>query len=126
VGSGTRWIYRIVDWHGLSSGVRTFPGYELFQYADNDGTHHTVDSADVNEYLREIANQDFTVKDFRTWAGSVLAWAMLREFEVFESETQAKKNVAEAIKAVASRPGNTPAVCLQGRSARLSKLCLQN
>ncbi|MDQ2835348.1 MAG: DNA topoisomerase IB [Acidobacteriota bacterium] len=87
------------------------PGYELFQYVDSDGSHHTVDSADVNDYLREITGQYFTAKDFRTWAGTVLACMMLQEFEAFESETQAKKNVVEAIKSVAARLGNTPSVC---------------
>jgi DNA topoisomerase I len=87
------------------------PGYELFQYVDRDGEHHSIDSSDVNSYLREITNQDFTAKDFRTWAGSVLACAMLRQFEVFESQTQAKKNVVQAIKDVAGRLGNTPSVC---------------
>jgi DNA topoisomerase-1 len=56
-------------------------------------------------------NQDFTAKDFRTWAGTVLACTMLREFEAFESETQAKKNVVQTIKAVAARLGNTPSIC---------------
>jgi DNA topoisomerase I len=87
------------------------PGYELFQYVDEEGTPHTVDSADVNDYLREISQQDFTAKDFRTWAGSVLAYTALRELEPFESASQAKKNVVETIKAVAERLGNTPSVC---------------
>jgi DNA topoisomerase I len=88
------------------------PGYELFQYVDDeDGSAHTVDSADVNDYLREITNQQFTAKDFRTWAGTVLACLELQEFEAFESESQAKKNVVQAIAAVAERLGNTPAVC---------------
>lgn len=87
------------------------PGYELFQYVDSDGAHHTVDSADVNEYLRDTTDQHFTAKDFRTWAGTVLACTMLDELEAFESETQAKKNVVEVIKAVAARLGNTPSVC---------------
>jgi DNA topoisomerase-1 len=87
------------------------PGYELFQYVDDDGSHHSVDASDVNDYLREITGQQFTAKDFRTWAGTVLACAMLREFETFDSQTQAKKNVVEAIKAVSERLGNTPAVC---------------
>jgi DNA topoisomerase-1 len=87
------------------------PGYELFQYVDKDGTRHSVDSADVNEYLREISGQEFTAKDFRTWAGSVLACEMLWELEKFESETEAKKNVVKAIKQVAARLGNTPSVC---------------
>lgn len=87
------------------------PGYELFQYVDGDGEPHNIGSADVNEYLREVSSQEFTAKDFRTWAGTVLACMMLREFEAFESETQATKNVVEAIKAVAQRLGNTPSVC---------------
>lgn len=87
------------------------PGYELFQYVEKDGTHRSVDSADVNEYLREISNQDFTAKDFRTWAGTVLACMMLREFEAFGSETEAKRNVVQAIKQVAQKLGNTPSVC---------------
>jgi DNA topoisomerase I len=87
------------------------PGYELFQYVDGDGEPHNIDSADVNEYLREISSEDLTAKDFRTWAGTVLASAMLREFGAFESEMQAKRNVTEAIKAVAQRLGNTPSVC---------------
>jgi len=87
------------------------PGYELFQYVEADGDPHSIDSSDVNEYLREVSNQDFTAKDFRTWAGTLLACTSLREFEVFESETQAKKNIVAAIKCVASQLGNTPAVC---------------
>jgi DNA topoisomerase-1 len=87
------------------------PGYELFQYLDEDGSHHSVDSADVNDYLRKITCQNFTAKDFRTWAGSVLACTVLREFETFASETEAKRNVVRAIESVASRLGNTPSVC---------------
>lgn len=87
------------------------PGYELFQYVDEDGTRHLVDSSDVNDYLREITGQHFTAKDFRTWAGTVLACDLLRELGPFESATQAKKNVVEAIKKVAAKLGNTPAVC---------------
>ena len=87
------------------------PGYELFEYLDESGETHKIDSSDVNDYLREISGQDFTAKDFRTWVGTVLACVALREFEEFTSETQAKKNVVEAIKAVAQRLGNTPAVC---------------
>lgn len=87
------------------------PGYELFQYMDSDGEPQTIDSADVNEYIREISHQDFTAKDFRTWAGTVLALVALQEFESFESETQAKKNIVQAIKDVAMNLGNTPSVC---------------
>ncbi|HEX5236777.1 MAG TPA: DNA topoisomerase IB [Silvibacterium sp.] len=86
------------------------PGYELFQYEDSEG-HHSIDSADVNEYLKEISGQDFTAKDFRTWAGTVLACTALRELAVFDSEAQAKKNIVQAIDSVAERLGNTRAVC---------------
>ncbi len=87
------------------------PGYELFEYRDKSGESHKVDSADVNDYLREISGENFTAKDFRTWAGTVLASMALREFQESASETQAKRNVVEAIKSVALRLGNTPAVC---------------
>jgi DNA topoisomerase-1 len=90
---------------------RDIPGQELFQYFDDAGERRDVGSGDVNEYLREITGQDFTAKDFRTWAGTVLAAWALREFEVFDSETQAKRNVVQAIERVAERLGNTPAVC---------------
>lgn len=87
------------------------PGFELFQYVDKDGTNHSVDSADVNEYLREVSGQEFTAKDFRTWAGSVMTCVALRESEIAASETAAKRNVVQAIKQVAARLGNTPSVC---------------
>jgi DNA topoisomerase-1 len=87
------------------------PGYELFQYLDNEGEPRTIDSADVNEYLREVGSEDFTAKDFRTWAGTVLTCMMLRELEAFQSETEAKKNVVQVIKEVAKRLGNTPSGC---------------
>lgn len=78
---------------------------------DDSGNRQTIDSADVNEYLREIVNQDFTAKDFRTWAGTVLAMITLREFGPFNSEVQVKKNIVRAIEVVAERLGNTPAIC---------------
>ncbi len=87
------------------------PGYELFQFLDDEGNHHSIDSHDVNEYLREITGEHFTAKDFRTWAGSVLAGEMLRQIGPFTTATQAKKNVVQAITEVAARLGNTPSVC---------------
>src|ERR1700744_2555872 len=78
----------------LARIVRRFqdlPGYELFQYLDEEETPHTIDSADVNDYLREVSGEDFTAKDFRTWAGTVLASMALREFEKAESEAEAKR-----------------------------------
>ena len=87
------------------------PGYELFQYVDDQGERQTVDSADVNEYLREVSAQDFTAKDFRTWAGTVLAALALQEFETFDSQTQCRKNIVRAVEGVARQLGNTPAIC---------------
>ena len=87
------------------------PGYELFQYVDGEGEHHTIDSADVNDYLREATEQYFTAKDFRTWTGTVLACMKLHELDMFESESEAKKNVVEIVKSVAAKLGNTPSVC---------------
>ena len=87
------------------------PGHELFQYLDEEGQSHTVDSADVNDYLREISGQDFTAKDFRTWGGTVYAVRVLRELDEFGSETQAKKNIMQASKFAAKQLGNTPTIC---------------
>jgi DNA topoisomerase-1 len=87
------------------------PGQELFQYRDDEGQRRTVDSADVNAYLRQVTGQDFTSKDFRTWSGTVLAVRALQTCGAGESAAQAKKAVVEAIKAVATQLGNTPAIC---------------
>jgi DNA topoisomerase-1 len=70
-----------------------------------------VDSDDVNAYLRAISGQDLTAKDFRTWAGTVLCAVALREVEACDSEAEAKRNVAQVVKAVSGQLGNTPAVC---------------
>lgn len=90
---------------------RDLPGYELFQYVDETGERRTVSSEDVNAYLRAIAGEDYTAKDFRTWAGTMLAALALREFEQFHSQAQAKKHMVRVVEAVASRLGNTPAIC---------------
>jgi DNA topoisomerase-1 len=86
------------------------PGQDLFQYLDEDGEVRSIGSADVNDYLREITGRDFTAKDFRTWAGTVLAAWALKEFEDVDSHAQAKRNVVRAIEHVAEELGNTPAV----------------
>lgn len=87
------------------------PGQELFQYVDDRGRNRDVTSTDVNQYLREITGGDFTAKDFRTWAGTVLAAMALREVEKFDTKAQAKKNIVRAIENVAERLGNTPSIC---------------
>jgi DNA topoisomerase-1 len=91
--------------------LQELPGQEMFQYLDADGRLHTVSSCDVNEYLREISGLDLTAKDFRTWAGTLLAFLALQECEACACDTEAKKHVTQAIKRVAERLGNTPAVC---------------
>lgn len=90
---------------------REVPGYDLFQYYDEGGERHRVASGDVNDYLREATGLDFTAKDFRTWGGSVLAAATLRDLGPCEDENEAATNVTEAIRAVSEHLGNTPAVC---------------
>lgn len=92
---------------------RDIPGYDLFQYVDDEGNRQAVGSADVNEYLREISGADFTAKDFRTWAGTLYAVTSLLECGWCEDEKEAKSRVAESIKLVAERLGNTPAICRQ-------------
>jgi DNA topoisomerase I len=87
------------------------PGQQLFQYIDDDGTRQAIDSDDVNAYLKDISGANYTAKDFRTWAGTKLAAAALAEFEAFDSETAAKKNVMAAIERVAARLGNTTTIC---------------
>ena len=111
--SGVRHDVRLKD-RRLATVVRRcreIPGQELFQYIDDDGERHAVTSGDVNAYLRAIAGEDFTAKDFRTWAGTVLATLALQEFERFDSVAEAKRNIVRAVERVAERLGNTPAVC---------------
>lgn len=95
----------------IVKSCQDLPGQELFQYIDEDGKRQDVHSNDVNDYLREISGEDFTAKDFRTWAGTVLGAMALQEFQQFDSQAQAKKNIVKAIEAVATRLGNTPSVC---------------
>ena len=85
------------------------PGYALFEYQDSDGKVCRIDSADVNRYIREIAGDEFTAKDFRTWAGTVLAARELHDAGPAANDTEAKKKVADAVKRVAKSLGNRPA-----------------
>ena len=86
------------------------PGHDLFQYIDEDGARHTIGSADINEYLRDISSADFSAKDYRTWAGSVYAMAVLRQL-VCESAADTHRHVVATVKEVATLLRNTPAVC---------------
>jgi DNA topoisomerase-1 len=95
----------------IVSKCQDLPGQDLFQYVSDDGEVRSVTSQDVNDYLREITNKNFTAKDFRTWAGTVLAAIALAAQSEFETKKQAKANLKTAICAVARLLGNTPAVC---------------
>jgi DNA topoisomerase I len=87
------------------------PGQELFQYVDENGAQQKIRSDDVNAYLRKIAGEEFSAKDFRTWAGTVLAAIALAQFERCDTKARAKRNLVAAIEQVAQRLGNTPTVC---------------
>ncbi|MDB5508706.1 MAG: topoisomerase [Hyphomicrobiales bacterium] len=111
--SGKNWKLKVRDRRiaRVVKQCQDLPGQNLFQYLDEDGERQAVTSADVNEYLREISGAQITAKDFRTWAGTVLAAIALSEFEAVDSAALAKKNVKAAIERVAARLGNTPTIC---------------
>ena len=92
-------------------GMQDLPGYELFQYLDESGQNRRIESTDVNAYLKEIAGDEFTSKDFRTWAGTLHASEALRRTPPPASGAEAKRNIATAVEQVAKALGNTKAVC---------------
>jgi DNA topoisomerase-1 len=95
----------------LVKRCRDLPGHELFQYLDDEEQPHAIDSADVNDYLREIAGEEFTATDFRTWAGTMLAATTLIQIGPSRSVHASKQRTVAAVKVVAERLGNTVAVC---------------
>lgn len=95
----------------LVKKCKEVPGQELFQYYDDDGKHHSIGSSDINAYLKEITQEDFTAKDFRVWSGSVHALCNFLEDAAPENATQCKKKVIEVLDSVAQKLGNTRAVC---------------
>ena len=111
--SGKTWNLQIKDRRiaKVVKACQDLPGQHLFQFVDAEGARHDITSADVNAYLHEITGEDVTAKDFRTWAGTVLASIALREFEKVDSAAAMKKNVKAAIEHVAGRLGNTPTIC---------------
>jgi len=90
---------------------RDLPGYELFEYLDDLAEVQRIDSADVNDYLREIAGSEFSAKDFRTWGGTVMALVELSQSEPSTSPARNRSKILRAIEVVADELGNTPAVC---------------
>ena len=111
--TGKIWSLAISD-RRIARIVRScqeLPGQHLFQYETENGGTREVTSEEVNTYLREITGADISAKDFRTWAGTVMAAVALSEFEAVDSEAAAKRNVRSAIESVAARLGNTPTIC---------------
>lgn len=90
---------------------KEIPGQELFQYYDDDGRRHSIGSADVNNYLRGITEEDFTAKDFRCWAGSVSALHEFQQADKPQSESESKRKIVEVLDGVSSKLGNTRTVC---------------
>ena len=111
--SGKQWSLRVRDRRiaKIIKACQELPGQELLQYVDEAGNCRDVTSTDVNEYLKEITGKNITAKDFRTWAGTVLAAMALNELESFDSAAQAKRNLRAAIEKVAGKLGNTPTIC---------------
>ncbi|MFG3598278.1 DNA topoisomerase IB [Bradyrhizobium sp. RDI18] len=110
---GKQWSLHVRD-RRLAKIIRAcqeLPGQELLQYIDEQGNCQDVTSTDVNEYLKAITGKDITAKDFRTWAGTVLAAMALSELESLDSAAQAKRNLCSAIEKVSARLGNTPTIC---------------
>ena len=111
--SGKQWSLRVKDQRiaKIIKACQELPGQELLQYLNEEGNPQDVTSSDVNAYLKEITGREITAKDFRTWAGTVLAAMALREMQTFDSAAQAKRNLRMAIENVAARLGNTPTIC---------------
>ena len=111
--SGVRHSHSITDRRiaRIVQHCQSLPGQELFKYLDEDGRRQSVGSGDINEYLRDISGREITAKDFRTWAGTMLASSALRKLGPSTSEREAKANIVRAVDEVARRLGNTRAVC---------------
>ncbi|MEQ1875098.1 MAG: DNA topoisomerase IB [Bdellovibrionia bacterium] len=122
---GSKMIFRFIGKSGIKHSIehedkqiaeiirecRASRGQELFKYINDEGKCCTIRSDDVNAYLKELTNRNFTAKDFRTWAGTVLAAKALRDLPMFETETQAKRHINQALDSVAKKLGNTKTIC---------------
>ncbi len=113
---GKKGIYHDIDLKNKKiakavKNCRDIPGKELFQYYDDDGKRHPIESGMVNEYIKEISGENFSAKDFRTWSGTVNALIAFKEIEAQESEDNQKTKIKNAIEMVACELGNTSTVC---------------
>lgn len=111
--SGKTWRLSVRD-RRVARTVRScqeLPGQHLFQYLDEAGEPRCITSSDVNAYLKQASGADISAKDFRTWAGTVMAATALNELGAADDVSRARRNVTRAIEQVASRLGNTPAIC---------------
>lgn len=95
----------------LVKKCKDIPGQDLFQYYDDNGNHHTIGSADVNNYLKEICQENFTAKDYRAWAGTVNALTAFQKLSPPENQSDCKHKVIAVLDEVASKLGNTRTVC---------------
>lgn len=111
--SGKVWRLAVKDRRiaRVVASIQELPGQTLFQYIGDDGDVRSIDSSDVNDYLRLISGADISAKDFRTWSASVLAVLSFSAIGPFETKTQAKTFTRRAVETVAERLGNTPAIC---------------
>lgn len=111
--SGKVWRLKVKDRRiaQIARSLQELPGQQLFQYIDEGGELRSVTSDDVNDYLREVAGPDVSAKDFRTWAGTVLAAVALSAVGSFANPTEARRKIKQAITAVAQKLGNTPTIC---------------
>jgi len=91
--------------------MQELPGEELFHYIDDAGEPRPIESADVNAYLRSIAGDDFTSKDFRTWAGTLLCARALAALPAPHSTTAGRRDIRRAVEAASQMLRNTPSVC---------------
>ncbi|TKW61402.1 MAG: DNA topoisomerase IB [Blastochloris viridis] len=111
--SGKEWNLSLTD-HRVAKVIRAcqeLPGQRLFQYKDEDGEYRALSSHDINDYLRELTGDDISAKDFRTWAGTVLAYTEISKLERPDSLTAIRKCLTGVVKQVAAKLGNTPAIC---------------
>jgi DNA topoisomerase-1 len=113
---GKKGVYHEIDLKSarlarIVKQCKDIPGKELFQYYDENNEKRSIDSGMVNEYIKNMCCDNFTTKDFRTWTGTVYAIEVFKESDNYETESERKKKIIEALDSVAKRLGNTRTVC---------------